>query len=119
LFFARIASADAILAKDRQNHRGYQALQFAGLFFAWRLGNYLGTTKLTWLVLALAAHSASRALALQLARSGPLLGNEGRQDSRYPAQQLADAIRHDWQDDTPCPLAFVALPSRQSSLRMV
>ena len=99
-----------LLGLRLQNHWGYQALQFAGLFFAWRLRNYLGTTKLTWLVLALAVHSASLALALQLARSGPLLGSEGRQDARYPAQQLADAIRHDWQDDTPCPLAFVVGP---------
>ena len=60
-----------LLGLRLQNHWGYQALQFAGLFFAWRLRNYLGTTKLTWLVLALAVHSASLVLALQLARSGP------------------------------------------------
>jgi hypothetical protein len=44
------------------------------------------------------------------------VGSEGRQDSRYPAQQLADAIRHDWQDDTPCPLAFVVGPPFEAGL---
>ena len=100
-----------LLGLRLQNHWSYQALQFVGLFFAWRFRGHLDTTKRTWLVLALAVHSAFLAVALQFASSDPLLGGAGRQDARYPAQQLADAIRHDWQDDTPCPLALVVGPS--------
>jgi 4-amino-4-deoxy-L-arabinose transferase-like glycosyltransferase len=105
-----------LLGLRLQNHWGYQALQFAGLFFAWRLKDYLDTTKPTWLVLALAVHSVFLALALQSTSSNGVLGGTGRQDSHYPAQQLADAIRHDWRDDTSCPLAFVVGPPFEAGL---
>ncbi len=105
-----------LLGLRLQNHWGYQALQFAGLFFAWRLRGCLDVTKATWLVLALAVHSVFLALALQSASSSPLLGSAGRQDSRYPAQQLANAIRHDWQDDTSCPLAIIVGPPFEAGL---
>jgi len=99
-----------------QNHWGYQALQFAGLVFAWRLQDRLDLTKATWLVLAVAVHSVFLSLALQSAGSSPSMRSAGRQDARYPAQQLADAIRRDWQDDTPCPLAVVVGPAFEAGL---
>jgi 4-amino-4-deoxy-L-arabinose transferase-like glycosyltransferase len=100
----------ALLGLRLQNHWGYQALQFAGLFFAWYLKRYIDDTKSIWLLLLLAVHSVALALVLQSATRGPLLTSSARQDSRYPAQQLADAVRRDWQDDTSCPLAFVVGP---------
>jgi hypothetical protein len=56
------------------------------------------------------------ALALQSAGSAPSLFDAGRQDARYPAQQLADAVRHDWEDDTSCPLAIVVGPQFEGGL---
>jgi hypothetical protein len=100
----------AVLGLRLQNHWGYQALQFAGLFFAWHLRRYVNDAKATWLVLLLAVHSVALGLVLESATRGPLLASSARQDSRYPAQQLADAVRRDWQDDTSCPLAFVVGP---------
>jgi len=114
-FFATLLTAP-LIGLRLQNHWGYQALQFVGLFFAWRLRDYLDTAKATWLVLAFAVHGAFMALALQSAGSAPLLSHAGRQDALYPAQQLADAVRRDWQDDTSCPLAIVVGPQFEAGL---
>ena len=114
-FLATLLTAP-LLGLRLQNHWGYQALQFVGLFFAWRLRDRLDLAKATWLVLALAVHGAFMALALQSASSAPLLASAGRQDARYPAQQLADAVRRDWQDDTSCPLAIVVGPQFEAGL---
>jgi 4-amino-4-deoxy-L-arabinose transferase-like glycosyltransferase len=99
-----------------QNHWGYQALQFVALLLAWRLRDYLDTAKATWLVLALAVHATFMALALQSASSAPILSSTGRLDAHYPAQQLADAVRRDWQDDTLCPLSIVVGPQFEAGL---
>jgi 4-amino-4-deoxy-L-arabinose transferase-like glycosyltransferase len=99
-----------------QNHWGYQALQFAGLLFAWRLKDYLSTANATWLVLALVVHVVFIALALQSSSGALAIAGAGRQDARYPAQQLANAVRHDWQDDTSCPLAFVVGPQFEAAM---
>jgi hypothetical protein len=100
-----------------QNHWGYQALQFSGLYFAWRLRSHAAVARISWLVLvlALAVHGAFLALAMHSA-AGPARNGEGRQDGRYPAQQLADAVRQDWQDDTSCPLQIVAGPPFEAGI---
>ena len=39
-----------------------------------------------------------------------------RVDTAYPAQQVAMAVRHDWESATNCPLKFVAGPSFEAGL---
>jgi hypothetical protein len=115
-FVATLLTAP-LLGLRLQNHWGYQALQFVALFFAWRLRDYLDTARATWLVLALGVHAAFlTSAAVQSASGAPFLSSAGRQDSRYPAQQLASAVRHDWQDDTSCPLAIVVGPQFEAAL---
>ena len=98
-----------------QNHWGYQALQFAGLFLAWRLRSLFGPPRPAWIVLALAVHVAFLVLALMLAKFEPS-DRTIRNDGRYPAQELARAVRQDWQDDTSCPLAIVVGPSFEAGM---
>ena len=104
-----------LLGLQLQNHWGYQALQFAGLFFAWRLRSHVTVARGSWLVLALAVHGAFLTLALQSGTVSSLTG-QGRQDARYPAQQLADAVRQDWQDHTSCALAIVVGPPFEAGM---
>ena len=67
---------------------------------------------LGWLALPVLLHATFIGIAL-----GPAAHNPGsREDANYPAQQLADAGRRDWEDDTSCPLSYVVGPSFEAGI---
>jgi hypothetical protein len=101
-----------ILGLELQNHWGYQALQFVSLWFAWQMRPVLplrlGRIAVSGLVLI---HATFIALAL-----GSDVEKGSRQDSHYPSQALADAVRQDWQDETFCPLSYVVGPTFEAGI---
>lgn len=101
-----------LLGLELQNHWGYQALQFASLWLAWRMRRVLPQQPGALAVLAVALLHATF-IILELS---PGVAKGSRQDSHYPAQALADAVRHDWHDATSCPLAYVVGPTFEAGI---
>ncbi|MDQ6847001.1 MAG: glycosyltransferase family 39 protein, partial [Candidatus Dormibacteraeota bacterium] len=101
-----------LLGLELQNHWGYQALQFASLWLAWRMRRVLPLPLGGLAVLgAVLLHATFISLALS-----PGVAKGSRQDSHFPAQELADAVRHDWQDEAPCPLVYVVGPTFEAGI---
>jgi hypothetical protein len=101
-----------VLGVALQNHWGYQALQFASLWLSWRMGRKGLPAHPGWLALPILLH----AVFIGLAFSPSMMDRGSRKDASYPAQKLADAVRHDWQDDTSCPLSYVVGPTFEAGI---
>jgi 4-amino-4-deoxy-L-arabinose transferase-like glycosyltransferase len=100
---------------ELQNHWGYQALQFAGLWLAWRVRPLAPSAGPAWIILTVALHAIF--LTIAIVTVGPVVGDVTRRlDSRYPAQEIADAVRRDWKDVTLCPLALVVGPTFEAGM---
>ena len=101
-----------LLGLELQNHWGYQVLQFASLWLAWRLRRAwppgIGWFGLLEVVLLQATFISMTFI--------PSAATASRQDSQYPAQVLADAVRYDWQEATFCPLAYVVGPTFEAGI---
>ena len=104
-----------LLGIELQNHWGYQALQFSFLWLAWRLRPLAPAAGTTWWANALAVHAVLLAIALADFGSANVQARS-RADSRFPAQQLADAVATDWKNDTPCPMRIIAGPMFEASI---
>ncbi len=108
-------SAAPLFGLKLQNHWGYQCLQFLALWIAWRIRFRVLPARAFWITSALAVHCAFIAIAVFTTPAGA--GSPGRRlDLLYPAQQLAEAVRRDWQDDSICPLRLVVGPSFEAGI---
>lgn len=101
-----------LLGLELQNHWGYQALQFAGLWLAWRVRALL-PSRLGWPSLMVLSLLHATLISLAFSPGSPA---KTRQDLPYPAQELADAVRRDWQDETSCPLVYVVGPTLEAGI---
>lgn len=111
---ATVASC-ALLGIQLQNHWGNQMLQFAGLGLAWWVRPRTVSASRAWLALATFVHAGFVASAIAAAKPAPA-GLGIRNDSLYPARALADAVRHDWQEHSRCPLAIVVGPTFEAGM---
>ena len=108
-----------LLGLALQNHWGYQALQFASLWLAWRIHRRVPRAGALWLAGAVAAHAAFLVITLTMTgalRPSPEHTPSRRLDRAWPAQELADAVLHDWRQVTSCPLAYVVGPSFEAGM---
>jgi dolichyl-phosphate-mannose-protein mannosyltransferase len=96
-----------------QNHWGYQALQFFGLWLAWRIRPRIVAAGPAWIGAALLVQSVF--MAVTVLAGDPLI-NGHRHDRHYPAQQLADSVRTAWRDDSLCPLKIVVGPTFEAGI---
>ena len=100
-----------------QDHWGFQAIQFIGLWFAWLLRRHLAPgTPARLMGVAAAIHLAMMAAYAQPAYDPASLAGRGRPDQFYPARQLADTVRDAWQQASPCPLRFVVGPTYEAGM---
>lgn len=91
-----------------RNHWGVQALQFFGIWLAWRWDR-AGTLDLKRLVCAtLAIHAASLAWYASEHNDPNAVLTSRRIDTMYPARRLALAAVAHWSASTGCPLRYVA-----------
>ena len=98
-----------------QNHWGYQALQFVGLWLAWRVTARSAASVRQWIGVALLVHAIALGIAVATADAMP--SRTGRHnESRFPAQAVADAVMRDWRASTSCPLAIVVGPYFESGI---
>ena len=113
--FAITVLSGPLLGLELQNHWGYQALQFAGLWLARHARRHVPPAGLRWLAAASLVHAFFMGLALAPALR-PQTMQSRRVDGAYPAQALADAVRRDWAAITTCPLDFVVGPSFEAGM---
>ncbi|MEO8921816.1 MAG: glycosyltransferase family 39 protein [Caldimonas sp.] len=100
---------------ELQNHWGYQALQFATLWLAWRLRPFIPVASGSWLLAALSVHAVLLGFALTAVDLS--IGKATtRMDQQYPAQVLADAVLRDWRNDTLCPLNLIVGPTFEAGM---
>lgn len=91
-----------------RNHWGVQALQFFGVWLAWRWDRRwpLDLTRLVGVAIAL--HAASLAWYAIEHRDPTTVLTKRRIDTMYPASRLARAAVAHWAQTTNCPMRYVA-----------
>jgi hypothetical protein len=98
-----------------QNHWGFQALQFASLFFANTLYRRIRCEPRAWIGVGTAVHLALLALTVSRFPTPPARALH-RVDVEYPARDLAEAVGADWRRATACPLRYVVGRSFEAGL---
>jgi 4-amino-4-deoxy-L-arabinose transferase-like glycosyltransferase len=90
-----------------QDHWGFQAMQFVSLWLAWQLRRFGPQAAARLVLLALVTHTLALATYSRSVWDPRTLAKRERPDQFYPAQALADAVLHSWQQTTACPLRYV------------
>lgn len=98
-----------------QNHWGFQCLQFASLWLAWRLRRVARRPAPVLVGAALVLQAVS---LLVIASPFAVKAHERvrRDDNSYPARRLAHAAVQDWKRMTPCPLKLVVGPPFEAGM---
>ena len=91
-----------------RNHWGVQALQFFGIWLAWRWDRRWPIDLKRLICVALAVHIASLAWYASEHQDPTTVLTKRRIDTMYPARRLARAAVAHWAESTNCPLHYVA-----------
>lgn len=98
-----------------QGHWGFQCLQFVGLWLAW-WATRRAVPEFRRLSLAtLAMHAVTLGTTAGIASSA-YNGGVRRDDTAYPARELAAVVQRDWAETTRCPLRLVVGPSFEAGM---
>ena len=90
-----------------RNHWGVQALQFFGIWLAWRWDRRWGIDLKRLVAVALMLHVASLAWYASEHEDPTTVLTKRRIDTMYPARRLARAAVAHWAETTDCPLRYV------------
>jgi hypothetical protein len=98
-----------------QNHWGFQCLQYASLWLAWRLRHHAQRPVAVLVGAALVLQAIS---LVTIATPFAFKAHESyrRDDNFYPAARLAAAAVKDWNRLTPCPLKLVVGPPFEAGM---
>jgi 4-amino-4-deoxy-L-arabinose transferase-like glycosyltransferase len=99
-----------------QNHWGFQCLQFASFWLAWRLRRVSRRPAAVLVGATLALQSASLLVIAAPFSQKPAYEQLHRDDSSYPARRLAMAAVESWKRMTPCPLKLVVGPPFEAGM---
>lgn len=99
-----------------QDHWGFQAMQFVSLWLAWQLRRFGPAAATRLVLLALVAHTLAMVAYSRSVWDPRTLATRGRPDQFYPAQTLANAVVHEWDRVTACPLRYVVGPTYEAGM---